>query len=47
MPVVSKGWTSSNAFFKAEGAQINIGLGQGKALNTFNSNIQGFSPVRQ
>ncbi|WP_374581707.1 hypothetical protein [Pseudoduganella sp.] len=47
MPVVSKGWSSSNAFFKAEGSQINIGLGQGRALDTFNSNIQGFSAVRQ
>ncbi|WP_173138072.1 RHS repeat-associated core domain-containing protein [Paenibacillus tritici] len=39
MPTVSKGWTSINAYFKGEGDQINIGLGKGNALDTFNSNI--------
>lgn len=42
MSLVGKGWTSNNAFFKAEGAQINIGLGKGKALETFNSYIKQF-----
>lgn len=40
MPMVSKGWKSNNAFFKGEGNQINIGLGNGKALDIFNSGIQ-------
>ena len=39
MPVVSKGWMSSNAYFKAEGTLINIGLGNGKALSIFNKGI--------
>ncbi|MCU6433692.1 Ig-like domain-containing protein [Undibacterium sp. Jales W-56] len=42
MSLVSKGWSSSNAFFKAEGTQINIGLGKGTALETFNSYIKNF-----
>ena len=46
MPLVSKGWTTANAFFKAEGAQINIGLGRGTALDLFNSNLRGFSVFR-
>ena len=40
MPMVSKGWKSNNAFFKGEGDQINIGLGNGTALDIFNSGIQ-------
>lgn len=43
MPPVSKGWTKTNAFFKGEGDQINVGLGRGKALGVFNSRIAGFS----
>jgi hypothetical protein len=39
MPIIHKGWGASKAFFKAEGVQINIGLGQGTALDTFNNNI--------
>ena len=46
MPAVSKGWTSQNAFFKGEGDQINIGLGKGTALDTFNKGIQGFERIR-
>uniref|UniRef100_UPI0010F966D2 pre-toxin TG domain-containing protein n=1 Tax=Chitinivorax sp. B TaxID=2502235 RepID=UPI0010F966D2 len=46
MSLVSKGWPSSNAFFKAEGAQINIGLGGGAALDTFNVYIHSFSMVK-
>ena len=45
MPMVSKGWKSNNAFFKAEGNQINIGLGNGQALDTFNRGIQGFKKL--
>lgn len=39
LPKVTKEWTQNNAFFKGEGSQTNIGLGQGKALEIFNSNI--------
>jgi len=50
MPPVSKGWKENSAFFKGEGGpenrQINIGLGDGRALNTFNENIQGFRKLR-
>lgn len=47
MPTVGKGWTRNNAFFKGEGADhINIGLGKGKALSTFNDNIAGFDKVK-
>ena len=43
MPYVSGvKWTENFAFFKAEGSQINIGLGKGKALEIFNSNISTF-----
>ncbi len=42
LPTVSKGWTATNAFFKAEGNQINIGLGKGTALDAFNGNIINF-----
>ena len=38
-------WTENFAFFKAEGSQINIGLGKGKALEIFNSNISTFEKV--
>ena len=38
-------WTENYAFFKAEGSQINIGLGKGKALEIFNSNISTFKRV--
>ena len=42
LPQVSKGWTENNAFFKGEGTQTNFGLGKGKALEIFNSNIINF-----
>ncbi|MBQ7065704.1 MAG: hypothetical protein IJN92_02690 [Lachnospiraceae bacterium] len=46
MPYVSgTKWTENFAFFKAEGSQINIGLGKGKALEIFNSNISKFEKV--
>ena len=32
----------NNAFFKGEGTQTNFGLGKGKALEIFNSNIINF-----
>jgi RHS repeat-associated protein len=46
MPVVSKGWNDFNAFFKGEGEQINIGLGRGAGLDTFNSLIEGLTRIR-
>jgi len=50
MPPVSKGWKENSGFFKGEGGpanrQINIGLGDGRALSTFNENIQGFRKLR-
>jgi hypothetical protein len=45
MPLVSRGWTSTSAFFKGEGGIINIGLGRGPALDIFNDAIEGFEVV--
>ena len=46
MPYVSGvKWTENYAFFKAEGSQINIGLGKGNALEIFNSNINSYKKV--
>jgi RHS repeat-associated protein len=45
LPLVQSGWWSSAAFFKLEGELVNIGLGRGSALNTFNSNIVNFNLV--
>lgn len=46
LPTVQSGWTSSSAFFKWEGPDlINIGLGRGPALNTFNNNIVNFNLI--
>jgi hypothetical protein len=46
MSLASKGWSSSNSYFKKEWTQINVGLGRGTALDTFNSYIQNFSVVK-
>ncbi len=46
MPFVQKGWTNTNAFFKAEGDVINIGLGHGNALDIFNNNIDSFNVIK-
>ena len=45
MPVVSKGWTVANAFFKAECGIINIGLGAGTAWEIFNKGILHFGLI--
>jgi len=45
LPVVSSGWTTSSAFFKGEGNVVNIGLGQGTALDIFNRNIVNFGAI--
>ena len=47
MPLVGRGWPAGNAFFKAEGAQINIGLGRGGALEIFNNNVARVNVIRQ
>jgi hypothetical protein len=46
MPLVSKGWNAVSAFFKAEGGQVNIGLGRGPALDIFNNAMTGFERLR-
>ena len=43
MPLVSKGWMATNAYFKAELGLINIGLGYGRALDIFNKGLIMFS----
>ena len=48
---VKKGWKTNNALFKTEGGnynieQVNIGLGKGKALETFNENIINFEIIK-
>lgn len=50
LPLVQSGWKGANAFFKLEKTalnpnHINIGLGNGRALNIFNSNIQNFRKI--
>lgn len=45
LPLVGKGWKGTNAFFKVEGHQVNIGLGNGRALSIFNSSIQSFNKI--
>jgi RHS repeat-associated protein len=46
MPPVASGWKEDKAFFKGEGNQVNIGLGKGTALDTFNQNIESHEKVR-
>ena len=45
LPTVQSGWASSSAFFKMEGGVVNVGLGNGSALNTFNNGIVNFNLV--
>ncbi len=47
LPLVQSGWGSSSAFFKLEGDLVNIGLGRGSALDTFNSSMTNFKLVPQ
>lgn len=42
----TRNWTANNAMFKEERGQVNIGLGKGKALDTFNENIVGHNVIR-
>jgi uncharacterized protein RhaS with RHS repeats len=46
MPPVASGWKEDKAFFKGEGNQVNIGLGNGTALDTFNQNVESHEKVR-
>jgi len=46
MPLAESGWGETNAFFKGERTQINIGLGRGAALDIFNSYIESFLRLR-
>ena len=39
LPQVQSGWNINNVFFKGEGTQTNIGLGQGRGLEIFNRNL--------
>ena len=45
LPAVQSGWKSSSTYFKMEGEIVNIGLGNGSALSTFNNSIVNFSLV--
>jgi RHS repeat-associated protein len=47
LPLVQRGWGSSSAFFKLEGVVVNIGLGRGTALDTFNNMIVNFRLIRK
>ncbi|MBD2785033.1 hypothetical protein ID858_02200 [Xenorhabdus sp. DI] len=47
MPPISKGWKENYAYFKAEGEQINIGLGKSKALDIFNDNMVNFEKIKE
>ena len=46
-PVSASGWNERNALFKEEKGQINIGLGRGPALDTFNDNIVKHDVLRE
>jgi TANFOR domain-containing protein len=39
-------WNQSSARFKQEGTQVNIALGQGKALEVFNNNLLEFELIK-
>lgn len=46
MPVVANGWGTTKAFFKSELGQVNIGLGTGTALTTFNANFKQYQLIK-
>lgn len=46
LPEVRRNWGRTKALFKAEGDQVNIGLGTGLALDEFNNSIAGFKVLR-
>ncbi len=45
LEIIRSDWMQTNAFFKFETTVVNIGLGKGAALDTFNNNILTFSRV--
>ncbi|MEI6605821.1 MAG: RHS repeat-associated core domain-containing protein [Verrucomicrobiota bacterium] len=45
LPAMDGQWTASSAYFKWEKGVVNIGLGQGSALETFNKSIVNFNLV--
>ncbi|MFP1860438.1 RHS repeat-associated core domain-containing protein, partial [Lonsdalea quercina] len=50
MPFVNTledGWKASHAYFKGERGQLNIGLGNGRALDIFNSGIEKFNKIME
>jgi hypothetical protein len=46
MPLVASGWGTTKAFFKSELGQVNIGLGTGTALTTFNANFKQYQLIK-
>jgi len=46
LPEVFKGWSPTNALFKGEGSTLNIGLGNGKALEEFNKNLLDYKVIK-
>jgi hypothetical protein len=46
MPKVASGWGTTKAFFKSELGQVNIGLGTGTALTTFNANFKQYQLIK-
>lgn len=47
MPLVYKGWVHEAALFKFEQGQMNICLGKGPALDTFNKDIVSYSKLQK
>jgi hypothetical protein len=46
LPAVFSGWGATKAYFKKEGTQVNIGLGTGTALSTFNTNLKEYELIK-
>lgn len=46
LPLVTTGWFTTKAYFKKEGIQVNIGLGTGTALTTFNAGILQYQLIK-
>lgn len=46
MPLVTSGWGITKAFFKSELGQVNIGLGTGTALTSFNANFKQYQLIK-
>ncbi len=46
LPLVASGWGTTKAYFKSELGQVNIGLGTGTALTTFNANFKQYQLIK-